>query len=1811
MNHIYRLIWSELLNAWVAVAESASGRGKGASRKLVAAALSLCAIAQAAPMDGQVVSGAGSISQSGVTTTIQQSSPNLSLNWKSFNIALQETVKFQQPSAAAVAVNRILDTNGTQILGHLTANGQVWLVNPNGILFGHGAQVNVGGLVASTLNLNDASLNGNAKTFSGNGTGSIVNQGTINAANGGYVALLGNTVSNQGTITARLGTVTLGAGSTATLTFSGNSLVKMQVDQGVLASLAENGGLINADGGMVVMSAGAKNALLASVVNNTGVIEARTVENREGVITLLGGITAGTVNVGGRLDASAPDGGNGGFIETSAAQVKVANDVRVTTAAPIGRPGIWLIDPVDFTIAATGGDVTGATLTTSLGAGNVTIMSSSGTAGAAGDVNVNDVVAWSANKLTLNAQNNINIAANLNGSGAASLALEYGQNALAAGNASNYAIRNSAQVNLAAGPHFSTKLGSDGAVANYTVITSLGAEGSVSAIDLQGMKGDLDGKYVLGGNIDATATGTWNAGAGFAPIADSSGGPGDQFTGTFGGLGHTIGDLTINRPATDLIGLFGVTGVGSVIRNVGLVGGSVRGAGFVGGLVGSNGGTVSNSYATGSVSGGGSVGGLAGHNNGTISDSYATGSVTGDAGSSYIGGLVGSSVGVVSNTYATGNVVSGIGSSYVGGLMGYNLTVSHSYATGSVVSGSGSSYVGGLAGNNDNCTISNSYATGSVTGGAGSSYVGGLVGKNSFDGLFGGWVINSYATGSVSGNSFIGGLTGDNGNISNISNSFWNNDVNATGIGAGATDGATGITTAALMTMANFTSAGWSIANTGGSSAIWRIYEGSTTPWLMWWLKPLSVTANNDTTTYNGASYSGGNGVTYSVASPNPPLAGTLAYGGSAQSAINVGSYVIGASGLYSVQQGYDISYVAGALTVNQAALSVTANAVTKVYDGALTATGTGTVGAIAGAGAGESVLSAGSQTFLDKNAGIGNKTVRASGVTIQNAGNVDVSSNYITTYTDNNASTVTPKPITAGGITANNKVYNANDVASLNTGAAAISGGAATDVDNKFYDADLLTLNAGGATGVFITTPFTLGKDVGNAKAVSVSGLTLGNNAAGNYTLTGANPVTADITPKAVTASGVTGVIKVYNTTLVAGITGGVLTGGAATDADNKFYTADALSLDTSGASGAFATKDVGSGKAVTVSGLALSNNAAGNYTLAGANPVSADITPKGITAGGITANNKVYNANDVAVLNTGAAALTGGATADGDNKFYDADSPTLNAGGASGVFTLSKDVGTAKAVSVSGLALGNNAAGNYTLTGANPVTADITKAHLTVTADNQSRLYGAANPTFTETLSGFVPGETSAVVTGTPRGSSAAASGTGVGNSVITANATGLSATNYEFTTFTPGTLTITPAPLTVTANADGKTYNGVAYSGGNGVAYSAFVNGETPSVLGGALSYGGTSQGATNAGSYVIAPGGLTSGNYMISYVNGLLTISPAPVTVDVAPTGITGILTGNVIKVYDGTNIATLTPANYLLTGWVAADGATVTKTAGTYDTGNTGTSKAVTVSLSNGDYSPTGSTVLSNYSLPTALTGNVGAITPAPLTVTANADSKTYNGVAYSGGNGVAYSGFVNSETPSVLGGSLSYGGTSQGATNAGSYAITPGGLTSGNYTIGYVNGILTISPVVPTPQPGTPSEPVVTPTQPVVTPSQPVVTPSQPVVTQSQPVVTQSQPVVTPSQPVVTPSQPVVTPSQPVLNASAQIQSELTSFNVLDQHQTLLLSPTIGGEANAYLKDVVVVGNKETRINIGGLGPVLQVVNGGVRLPGNLVMVNE
>jgi len=388
-------------------------RKAGALLVITEAILFAMASSAQAQSAGVVAAGQATINQNGAYTTINQSSANVIINWQSFNIASGETVQFVQPGSNSVALNRVLGADPSVIMGTLTSNGMVFLLNPNGILFGNGSSVSVGGLVASTMNITDANFMAGNYAFTDAGAGSVVNQGNINVSDGGNVALMGRTVNNQGVISARLGSVNLVGGEAVTLDIAGDGLLNVSVSQGAVNALVQNGGLIQADGGRVLMTAQAAGNLLNTVVNNTGVVQARTIENRNGTILLLGDMRTGSVNVGGVLDASAPNGGNGGFIETSAAHVSVGNDARITTAAANGNTGQWLIDPTDFVIgSAPGNNIAGTTLSAQLVTNNITINTASpGTQ--AGNITVNDAVTWTASgaptTLTLIADGNVNI----------------------------------------------------------------------------------------------------------------------------------------------------------------------------------------------------------------------------------------------------------------------------------------------------------------------------------------------------------------------------------------------------------------------------------------------------------------------------------------------------------------------------------------------------------------------------------------------------------------------------------------------------------------------------------------------------------------------------------------------------------------------------------------------------------------------------------------------------------------------------------------------------------------------------------------------------------------------------------------------------------------------------------------------------------------------------------------------------------------------------------------------------------------------------------------------------------------------------------------------------------------------------------------------------------------------------------------------------------------------------------------------------------------------------------------------------------
>ena len=357
LNRIYRLVWNEACGAFVAVAENASGRGKRSSRtagallsSVLLAGMAGTAMAagpqpppvNALPAGGQVVAGQARIDQSGARMDVTQGSAQAILNWNTFNIGANAHVNFQQPGAASIALNRVTSADPSAIFGRLSANGQVMLINPNGIAFGASARVDVGGIAASTLQLSDADFLARRFKFSRDGsTAGVLNQGEIRAVDGGYVALLAPEVRNEGVLQARLGTVAMAAGDAVTFDLSDNRLLSVKVDPASIATLVENRQLIQAEGGQVLLSAGAAQRLAEQAIAGSG--GATALVNDNGVMRLVavgGQVDAGQVKVEGRLvDVSgevSTSAAAGGRIEVSADTLLQSGGLRADGASGQG-----------------------------------------------------------------------------------------------------------------------------------------------------------------------------------------------------------------------------------------------------------------------------------------------------------------------------------------------------------------------------------------------------------------------------------------------------------------------------------------------------------------------------------------------------------------------------------------------------------------------------------------------------------------------------------------------------------------------------------------------------------------------------------------------------------------------------------------------------------------------------------------------------------------------------------------------------------------------------------------------------------------------------------------------------------------------------------------------------------------------------------------------------------------------------------------------------------------------------------------------------------------------------------------------------------------------------------------------------------------------------------------------------------------------------------------------------------------------------------------------------------------------------------
>ena len=564
--------------------------------------LTLATLVHAAPQGGSVVSGQATIQQSTsfgkTSTTVVQTSPKASVNWQSFNIASGESVRFVQPDASSVIVNRISDPQPSRLLGQLSANGQVWLINPAGIYFGPGAQVNVGGLLASTLNLSDATLPLFLKgpVNAGQTQTQVVNDGQLQTAQGGYVGLLGAQVSNTGDIRSPNGRIMLlGDGQngsvnlSGTLNVSGNNHTSGWVETSAAQiTISEKAKVLtrNSDGSMGTWLIDPTDFTISS---GSGALTANSI----GATTLSNSLDSANVSIATSSD-------NANIYVNSALSWSAATQLSLSAGN-----SIYINAPISAS-------------------NNGQLKLLYGQTAGSGDYYVNAPVS------------------------------------LTAGNhfftqlGTNVADLKSYQVITSLGNRASTTATDlQGINGNLTANYALGADIDASASKTWHNKVNHDGFTKIGDNDNLTGSETFFSGtfAGLGHVVSDlyMYQPNIGVSGMFAGLSATgvirdTGLVNMDITTNSSGGLVGRNR--GTVRTSFSTGSITSKAGFVGGLVGDNStgtGTVQDSYSSANVIVSNSAlipaGGLVGRNYSSITNSYASGQVSGTSG--YTGGLIG------------------------------------------------------------------------------------------------------------------------------------------------------------------------------------------------------------------------------------------------------------------------------------------------------------------------------------------------------------------------------------------------------------------------------------------------------------------------------------------------------------------------------------------------------------------------------------------------------------------------------------------------------------------------------------------------------------------------------------------------------------------------------------------------------------------------------------------------------------------------------------------------------------------------------------------------------------------------------------------------------------------------------------------------------------------------------------------------------------------------------------------------------------------------------------------------------------------
>ncbi|WP_211111600.1 beta strand repeat-containing protein [Azospirillum brasilense] len=1126
------------------------------------------------------------------------------------------------------------------------------------------------------------------------------------------------------------------------------------------------------------------------------------------------------------------------------------------------------------------------------------------------------------------------------------------------------------------------------------------------------------GSYRLGADIDAQATsgvdaaGVWGAG-GFTPLG--TGGAG--FTGRFDGRGHLIRGLTINRPTSDDVGLFGRIGSGGTVGYVGLDATStVTGRDRVGAIAGLNGGIILQSFSRAGVSGQGlGTGGLVGLNAATIRQSYASGAVTGLGDG--VGGLVGDNNvgGSIAQSYATGAVTGhGVG---VGGLVGNNGasgSIAQSYATGAV-SGQGAA-LGGLVGRNDGMTRLSYWntQTSGMAAGAGAGSVTGVTGLDSAGmrdaSSFTGFDRMVWAPADGTDAPLLYGVSGVVGVVQSAVYGDDPQTVPVSLLGGWAWSRVTGSASSTLVagtnvgTYLNFldTSGVSASFSAGGAARVVNV-GAVVTP------ATLTVTADNGTMVYGDAAPSLGYTTSGWKNGQSDALLSGVTVSTSATALSDVGDYASTVTGgvLSGAAVGnYTIVHTTGTVSITPATLTVTAADGTMVYGDAVPSLGYTTFGWKNGQ-SGALLSGVGVSTNATALSDVGSAyTTTATGGTLSGA----AAGNYTFSYV-NGAFSVTPATLTVTA--ANGTMVYGDAVPSL---------GYATSGWKNGQSGALLS-------GVTVSTDATSLSNVGTAYITTATGGTLSGAAAGNYTLSYVSGSFA-VTPATLTVTADNGTM-VYGDAVPSlgysvsgwknGQSGALLSGvGVSTNATTL--------------------SDVGTAYLTTATGGTLSGAAAGNYTLSHVGG-SFSVTPATLT---VTAANGTMVYGD-AVPSLG---YTTSGWKNGQSGALLSDvSVSTNA-------TTLSDVGSAYLTTATGGILSGAAAGNYTLSHVNG-SFSVTPATLTVTAANGTMVYGDAVPSLGYATSGWKNGQSGALLSGVTV-STDATSLSNVGATYLTTATGGIlsgaAAGNYTLS-YVGGSFSVTPATLTVTA-ANGTMVYGDAVPS-LGYATSGWKNGQSGALLSGVgVSTNATTLSDVGTAYLTTATGGTLSGgaagNYTISHVGGSFSVTPATLTVTAA----------NGTMVY-GDAVPSL---GYATSGWKNGQSDALLSGVGV-------STNATTLSDVGSAYvtTATGGTLsgaaVGNYTL--SHVGGSFSVTPATLTVTAANGTMVYGDAVPS--LGYATSGWKNGQSDALLSGvgvstnatTLSDVGTAYLTTATGG---TLSGAAAGNYTFSYVNGAFSVTP---------------------------------------------------------------------------------------------------------------------------------------------------